>query len=142
MYASHTLVSLSIVSVTVVPSSQRQHCCGGYSGDGYITLLVLAVVEAVCSEETRGLFWLWLVVNDFLGALIMYSFPRIGRWFFRRYDDNVIQFIFKACHGFLGSRLNGVCGNGRHLGAFLAGLVLNRPDTACLSVDESFGVCR
>lgn len=67
---------------------------GGTAVTDTLTLLVLAVVGGLFGESS-GLFWLWLVVKViFLGALIMYSFPRIGRWFFRRYDDNVMQFIF------------------------------------------------
>ena len=31
----------------------------------------------------------------------MQLFPRIGRWFFRRYDDNVMQFIFVLAMVFL-----------------------------------------
>ena len=71
-----------------------------------LTLLVLAVVGGLFKGESGGLFWLWLVVKViFLGALIMYSFPRIGRWFFRRYDDNVMQFIFVLAMVFLGAGL-------------------------------------
>ena len=76
--------------------------------------------------ESGGLFWLWLVVKViFLGALIMYSFPRIGRWFFRRYDDNVMQFLFVLAMVFLGAGLMEFGGMEGILGAFLAWLVLN-----------------
>lgn len=56
----------------------------------------------------------------------MYSFPRIGRWFFRRYDDNVMQFIFVLAMVFLGANMMEFVGMEGILGAFLAGLVLNR----------------
>ena len=56
----------------------------------------------------------------------MYTFPRIGRWFFRRYTDNVVQFIFVLAMVFLGAGLMELIGMEGILGAFLAGLVLNR----------------
>ena len=90
-------------------------------------LLVLAVVGGMFKGESGGLFWVWLVVKVvFLGGLIMYFFPRIGRWFFRRYDDNVMQFIFVLAMVFLGAGLMEFVGMEGILGAFLAGLVLNR----------------
>lgn len=81
----------------------------------------------VCSRESDGFFWVWLVIKViFLGILIVYLFPRIGRWFFRRYDDNVMQFIFVLAMVFLGAGLMEFVGMEGILGAFLAGLVLNR----------------
>lgn len=77
--------------------------------------------------ESDGFFWVWLVIKViFLGILIVYLFPRIGRWFFRRYDDNVMQFIFVLAMVFLGAGLMEFVGMEGILGAFLAGLVLNR----------------
>ena len=92
-----------------------------------LTLLVLAVISGLFKGEGGGLFWLWLVVKVVvLGALIMQLFPRIGRWFFRRYDDNVMQFIFVLAMVFLGAGLMEFIGMEGILGAFLVGLVLNR----------------
>ena len=120
MYASHTLVAYPIVIRYGVSRHRSVSIAvGGTAVTDTLTLLVLAVVG--------GLFWLWLVVKViFLGALIMYSFPRIGRWFFRRYDDNVMQFIFVLAMVFLGAGLMEFVGMEGILGAFLAGLVLNR----------------
>ena len=133
MYASHTLVAYPIVIRYGVSRHRSVSIAvGGTAVTDTLTLLVLAVVGGLFKGESGGLFWLWLVIKVvFLGALIMYSFPRIGRWFFRRYDDN----------GLSGRRLNGVCGNGRHFGSILGRTGLEPSDTACLSVDESFGVC-
>ena len=92
-----------------------------------LTLLVLAVISGLFKGEGGGLFWLWLVVKVVvLGTLIMQLFPRIGRWFFRRYDDNVMQFIFVLAIVFLGAGLMEFIGMEGILGAFLVGLVLNR----------------
>ena len=124
MYASHTLVAYPIVIRYGVSRHRSVSIAvGGTAVTDTLTLLVLAVVGGLFKGESGGLFWLWLVVKViFLGALIMYSFPRIGRWFFRRYDDNVMQFIFVLAMVFLGAGLMEFVG----MGAFLAGLVLNR----------------
>ena len=128
MYASHTLVAYPIVIRYGVSRHRSVSIAvGGTAVTDTLTLLVLAVVGGLFKGESGGLFWLWLVVKViFLGALIMYSFPRIGRWFFRRYDDNVMQFIFVLAMVFLGAGLMEVVGMEGILGAFLAGLVLNR----------------
>ncbi len=127
MYASHTLVAYPIVIRYGVSRHRSVSIAvGGTAVTDTLTLLVLAVVGGLFKGESGGLFWLWLVVKViFLGALIMYSFPRIGRWFFRRYDDNVMQFIFVLAMVFLGAGLMEFVGMEGILGAFLAGLVLN-----------------
>ena len=128
MYASHTLVAYPIVIRYGVSRNRSVSIAvGGTAVTDTLTLLVLAVVGGLFKGESGGFFWLWLVIKVvFLGALIMYSFPRIGRWFFRRYDDNVMQFIFVLALVFLGAGLMEFVGMEGILGAFLAGLVLNR----------------
>lgn len=128
MYASHTLVAYPIVIRYGVSRHRSVSIAvGGTAVTDTLTLLVLAVVGGLFKGESGGLFWLWLVIKVvFLGALIMYLFPRIGRWFFRRYDDNVMQFIFVLAMVFLGAGLMEFVGMEGILGAFLAGLVLNR----------------
>ena len=61
-----------------------------------------------------------------LGALITFCFPRLCRWFFRRYNESVVQYIFVLGLVFLGAGLMEFVGMEGILGAFLVGLVLNR----------------
>ena len=128
MYASHTLVAYPIV-IRYGISRQRSVsiAVGGTAVTDTLTLLVLAVISGVFKGEAGGLFWLWLVVRFVvLAMLIMYFLPRIGRWFFRRYDDNVMQYIFVLAMVVLGAGLMELIGMEGILGAFLVGLVLNR----------------
>jgi Kef-type K+ transport system membrane component KefB len=128
MYASHTLVAYPIV-IRYGVSRQRSVsiAVGSTAVTDTLTLLVLAVVSGLFKGEAGNLFWLWLLVKVMiLGGLIIFFFPRIGRWFFRRYDDNVMQFIFVLVMVFLGAGLMELVGMEGILGAFLAGLVLNR----------------
>ena len=100
---------------------------GGTAVTDTLTLLVLAVVGGMYKGETSEMFWIWLVLKVVvLSVVIMYAFPRIGRWFFRRYSDNVVQYIFVMAMVFLGAGLMEFVGMEGILGAFLAGLVLNR----------------
>ncbi len=128
MYASHTLVAYPIVIRYGISRHRSVSIAvGGTAVTDTLTLLVLAVISGLFKGEAGGLFWLWLVAKVLvLGALIMYVFPRIGRWFFRRYDDNVMQFIFVLALVFLGAGLMELIGMEGILGAFLVGLVLNR----------------
>ena len=128
MYASHTLVAYPIVIRYGISRHRSVSIAvGGTAVTDTLTLLVLAVISGLFKGEGGGLFWLWLVVKVVvLGVLIMQLFPRIGRWFFRRYDDNVMQFIFVLAMVFLGAGLMEFIGMEGILGAFLVGLVLNR----------------
>ena len=128
MYASHTLVAYPIVIRYGVSRHRSVSIAvGGTAVTDTLTLLVLAVIGGLIKGEYSEMFWLRLVVKViFLGFLIIFFFPRIGRWFFRKYDDNVMQFIFVLAMVFLGAGLMEFVGMEGILGAFLAGLVLNR----------------
>lgn len=129
MYASHTLISYPIVirygvsrhrSVTIA--------VGGTIVTDTLTLLVLAVIGGMFKDET-GDYWFWLLLVlkvILLAAIIIYAFPRMGRWFFRRYNDGVVQYIFVLALVFLGAGLMELVGMEGILGAFLVGIVLNR----------------
>ena len=128
MYASHTLVAYPIVIRYGVSRHRSVSIAvGGTAVTDTLTLLVLAVIGGLFKGESSEMFWLWLGGKGiFLGFLIIFFFPRIGRWFFRKYDDNVMQFIFVLAMVFLGAGLMEFVGMEGILGAFLAGLVLNR----------------
>lgn len=128
MYASHTLISYPIVIRYGISRHRSVSIAvGGTAVTDTLTLLVLAVIGGMFKGETSEMFWVWLVVKIiFLGFLIIYFFPRIGRWFFRKYEDGVAQFIFVLAMVFLGAGLMEFVGMEGILGAFLAGLVLNR----------------
>lgn len=128
MYASHTLIAYPIV---IRYGINRQRAVGiavgGTAVTDTLTLLVLAVIGGLYKGESSDMFWVWLVLKVIiLGSVIMYTFPPIARWFFRRYSDNVVQYIFVMAMVFLGAGLMEVVGMEGILGAFLAGLVLNR----------------
>lgn len=128
MYASHTLIAYPIVlRYGLSRLTSVSIAVGGTIVADTLTLLVLAVVGGMFKEQVTGLYWVWLVVKVvLLGLLIIYTFPLLGRWFFRRYDDSVAQYVFVLSLVFLGAGLMEMVGMEGILGAFLVGIVLNR----------------
>lgn len=128
MYASHTLVAYPIVLRYGLSRLRSVSIAVGATiVADTLTLLVLAVVGGMYKEHVTGFYWVWLVVKVvLLGLLIIYVFPRLGRWFFRRYGDSVAQYVFVLVLVFLGAGLMELVGMEGILGAFLVGLVLNR----------------
>lgn len=129
MYASHTLIAYPIISRYGL-SRQRtvSITIGGTAVTVVLALMVLAVIGGMYKgEDVGGLFGVLLVAKVvLLFGLIIFLMPRISRWFFRTYEDAVMQFIFVLAMVFLGGGLMELVGMEGILGAFLAGLVLNR----------------
>lgn len=144
MYASHTLIAYPIVlRYGLSRLTSVSIAVGGTIVADTLTLLVLAVVGGMFKEHVTGLYWVWLVVKVILlGLLIIYSFPLLGRWFFRRYDNSVVQYVFVLTLVFLGGGLMEMVGMEGILGAFLVGIVLNRlipPSSPLMSHIEFVG---
>ena len=92
-----------------------------------LALLVLAAFSAAYQGEANVLFWL-----TFLGKVVAFTtgavlvLPRLTRWFFRRYNDSVMLYIYVMAVLFLSAAVSEGCGLEGIFGAFLAGLILNR----------------
>ncbi len=128
MFASHTLLAYPIVSrYGLLHLRSVSIAVGGTAFTVVMALLILAVIGGMYKGEADHTFLILLVVKVvFLSILIIVLIPRISRWFFRTYDDAVMQFIFVLAMVFLGSALMQLVGMEGILGAFLVGLILNR----------------
>ena len=92
-----------------------------------LALLVLAVVARSVTGALDFNFWITLIILTSIYFLaIIYLLPVIGRIFFRFVDDGIVQFHFVLAVAFLCSYLARAIGIEPIVGAFLAGLVLNR----------------
>ena len=128
LYASHTLVTYPI-AIRYGLSKQRAVgiAVGGTAITDTLTLLVLAITAGSFRENTPNLFWVWLILKFIVAAIVItFLFPRVARWFFRRYSDPVLQYIFVLSMVFLGAGVMAFIGMEGILGAFLVGLLLNR----------------
>ena len=128
MFASHTLIAYPLISKMGVAKNKAVNITvGGTMITDTLALLVLTVIVGMTTGEVNTEFWVRLSVSIFVFALIvMLLFPIIGRWFFKRFDDNVSQYIFVLVMVYLGAVLAEMAGIEAIIGAFLAGLSLNR----------------
>lgn len=136
IFASHTLIAYPIISKLGVAKNRAVNITiGGTLITDTLALLVLAGVAGMYSEGVKDHFWLQLGLSVLaMGAFVMLVFPIIGRWFFKRFDDSVSQYIFVLGMVFLAAFLSELAGVDAIIGAFLAGLALNRlvPHTSAL----------
>lgn len=128
MYASHTLIAYPIVGrYGLARTRSVSITIGGTAITVALALLILAVISGMYKGTIDKWFWILLTGKVVLVSfLIIYFFPRIGRWFFRKYEDSIMQFTFVLAMVFLGAGLQELAGMEGILGAFLVGLVLNR----------------
>lgn len=136
MFASHTLIAYPLISKLGVAKNRAvQIAVGGTMITDTLALLVLAVIVKMTAGEVNAEFWTRLAASVLLfGAAVLLGFPIVGRWFFKRYDDSVSQYIFVLSMVFLGAVMAELAGVEAIIGAFLAGLSLNRliPQTSAL----------
>ena len=128
MYASHTLVAYPIISRDGLSKLRSVNITvGGTAITVALALIVLAVISGMYKGEAGKFFWFVLIGKVVIATLaIIYTFPIIARWFFKKYSDSIMQFVFVLAMVFLGAGLMELAGMEAVLGAFLAGLVLNR----------------
>ncbi len=128
MYASHTLIAYPIVlRYGLARRKGVSIAVGATIVADTLTLLVLAVVGGTFKDGGGSFLWVWLVGKVILlSVLILAIFPPLTRWFFRQYNNSVVQYIFVLGLVFLGAGLMEFVGMEGILGAFLVGLALNR----------------
>lgn len=128
MFASHTLIAYPLVSKLGISKNRAVIVTvGGTIITDTLALLVLAVIAGMQRGEINQDFWIRLVFSVLIfGLVVLIVFPIIGRWFFKRFDDNISQYIFVLAMVFLGCTLAELAGVEAIIGAFLAGLALNR----------------
>lgn len=128
MYASHTLIAYPVISrFGLTKSSTVIITIAGTIVTVLGALIVLAVcvgihVDGAFNPGTVLMLLLRLVVYC---VVVVYAFPRVTRWFFKKYNDNITQFVYVLAMVFLASYSAKMIGLESVLGAFFAGLVLN-----------------
>ena len=128
MFASHTLIAYPIISKLGVTKNKAVNITvGGTMITDTLALLVLAVVVGMSTGEMTGNFWLRLGISLLIfGGIVVFIFPMLARWFFKRSDDNISQYIFVLALVFLAAFFAEAAGIEGIIGAFLAGLALNK----------------
>ena len=136
MFASHTLIAYPIISKLGITKDKAVGITvGGTMITDTLALLVLTVIVEMAVGDVDDWFWYRLGAAIILFfAFVMIVFPIVGRLFFKRCEDNVSQYIFVLVMVFLGAYLAELAGLESIIGAFLAGMALNRliPSTSPL----------
>ena len=126
--ASHTLVTYPIVGRYGL--GKHPSVVWSIIGTAMASFLALLTLAIVVNDYKGGGGWLYWTLFS-LGIIlyivfVAYTFPKIGRWFLRRNEDAVTQYIFIMMLLFLSACLAITFGLEGLLGAFLCGLVINR----------------
>ena len=128
--ASNTLIAYPIIGRYGL---QRHHSVMLSVGSSMISLfmalVMIAALAAVYGKDSMSSVWFWPL---FVGKLALYivamlwTIPRLTRYFLRRYSDSVMQYIFVLAVMFLNAALTSYIGLEGIFGAFFSGLILNR----------------
>lgn len=129
MFSTHTLLSYPIVSnMGIVKNRAVQVSFGGTIITDSAVLILLGVITNVVGGEINSMFWLRLVIS--LGLLcfsVLYLLPKVSRWFFRNLEgQGSSQYIYVLAMVFISGFFSELAGVEPIIGAFLAGLALNR----------------
>lgn len=129
MYSSHTLISYPVVSRFGL--SNNRAAVIAVCGTIVAVLLSLIVLAEVINVKEAGYFGLRSTAY-LVGLTIVYAlfigllYPWATRLFFRKFSETILQFIFILTLVCFSSLLAQLIGLEAILGAFYAGLVLNR----------------
>lgn len=129
MFATHTLVAYPIVSKLGVSKNQAVAITvGGTILTDTAVLIILAVVMGNAQGNLNQEFWIRLGVSLAIFSAIMFLIiPRIAKWFFRKLEsEKHSHYIFVLSVVFFAAFLAEVAGVEPIIGAFVAGLALNK----------------
>lgn len=137
MFATHTLVAYPIVSKYGITKMEAVAIAiGGTILTDTAVLIILAVISSSENGVINTSTLVHLVITLSIFSLIMFGLvPRIARWFFSKLEsEKSSHYIFVLSVLFFASFLAEAAGIESIIGAFVAGLVLNRliPHTSAL----------
>ena len=126
---SHTLLAYPVASrLDIVKNPAIITVIGGTLVTDTLALTVLAIVAGSMAGDLNLGFWLQLFgILGVYVAVVLIAVPRVGRWFFRNVPSQApAEFIFLMVVLFAVAWAANLAGAEPIIGAFLAGLTLNR----------------
>ncbi|AWK06666.1 sodium:proton antiporter [Flavobacterium crocinum] len=136
LFSSHTLIVYPMVSsLGIAKNLSVNITVGGTMITDVLSLLVLAAIVGMSQGEVGTAFWVKLSVSMIVFTLIvLLVFPIIARWFFKNVEDKISQYLFVIVMIYLAALLAEIAGIESIIGAFFAGLALNKliPHTSSL----------
>ena len=129
VFASHTLLAYPIVNRLGVTKNRAVTAVfGGILFTDTLALIVLAIVTGAIGGEMS----VWLFLEVFVALVVlfgatMFLVPPVARWFFQSLsEESYFEFLFVMVAFFAAASLAEIIGLAGILGAFVAGLALNR----------------
>lgn len=129
MFATHTLVTYPIVSkLNVSKNAAVAITVGGTILTDTAVLIILAVILGAHDGGLTQEFWIRLAISLVLFSAFMFLvIPRIAKWFFRKLEsEKHSHYIFVLSVVFFAAFLAEIAGLESIIGAFVAGLALNK----------------
>lgn len=128
MFSTHTLIAYPIASKYGVARNKAVTLTVGSTMiTDILALLILAAIAGMAKGDISTSYWVKFGISTLaFVSIVFFIFPIIARWFFKRFSDNVSQYIFVLAIVFLAAFLAETAGLEPIIGAFFAGLVLNR----------------
>lgn len=137
MFATHTLVAYPIVSKLGISKNQAVAVTvGGTILTDTAVLIILAVIMGNSQGSLNQEFWVRLIVSLAIFSAIMFLIiPKVAKWFFKKLEsEKHSHYIFVLSVVFFAAFLAEVAGVEPIIGAFVAGLALNKliPNSSAL----------
>lgn len=129
MFATHTLLAYPIVSELKITKNEAVAITvGGTILTDTAVLIVLAVIMGNHEGTLDAAFWQRLIISlTIFSAILFLLVPRIAKWFFTTMENEKhSHYIFVLTVVFVAAFLAELAGVEPIIGAFLAGLALNR----------------
>ncbi len=137
MFSTHTLIAYPIASrMGITRTLPVIITLGGTIITDALVLLMLAVVIRSTESAPDPSFWIKLIISlSIFSFVVLWSYPKIARWFLKNMEsEKTTQYIFVITLLFIAAFLSKVAGIEPILGAFVAGITLNKliPHTSAL----------
>ncbi|MGN0224395.1 MAG: cation:proton antiporter [Muribaculaceae bacterium] len=129
MYAAHTLIAYPVAArygITRAPAVVIAVVGTIIAVIGSLMVIALAVSIGHDGSADLSDILLLLLRMALWAGVLFFLYPKVTRWFFRNFSDRVNQYVFIMAMVFLAAWTASLIGLEGILGAFLAGLVLNR----------------
>lgn len=129
MFATHTLVTYPIVSkMGITKNPAVAITVGGTILTDTAVLIILAVIIGSANGGLTNEFWIRLGISlAIFMAILFLIIPRVAKWFFSHLENEKhSHYIFVLAMVFLAAFLAELAGVEPIIGAFLAGLALNK----------------
>lgn len=129
MFSTHTLVAYPIVSKFGISKNQAvATTVGGTIFTDTAVLIILAIIVGSYSGGLTTDFWVSMLISVIIFSfIIFFIIPIVTKWFFIKTEgEKISHFVYVLSIVFLSAFLAKISGLEPIIGAFMAGIVLNR----------------